>query len=687
MRNAAIIIGAIIMASSFSGCVSPYVVRPAGEEIEKAASWTSEHLELDAGGLPFSFIYDGKPSNELLAAWPSKTKTKKLDSGRRQRTTVWTDSATGLEVRCVTVRYTDFPVVEWTVYFWNSGKENTPILENIQGIDTTFQRGEEGEFVLRGIKGDFFSQNSYQPYEMKLVPGSKQQFAPVGGRPTNAEFPCYNLQMPGGGVILGVGWPGQWASSFVRDDDKGLHVTAGQELTHLYLEPGEEVRTPLIVMMFYAGDDVIRSQNIWRRWMLAHNLPHLPDGKPLKPIYAVGGNGETVDIMVREKIPVDYLWVDAGSQWYQCGGDWWRTGTWEVDRNRYPDGMRPMSDHTRANGMGYILWFEPERAREGSWLYEKHPEMLVSNRDREHFTPFGAQEDKRDGLLNLADEKVCNWLIERIDGLIKSEGVDFYRSDFNTDPLGWWRGADAPDRQGICENLYVQGYLRYWDELLRRNPALRIDTCASGGRRNDLETLRRAVPLLRSDYQGADRDLGRAGSNQTHTYGLSFWLPFYGTGVGYTETEHSVHGVRSYICPSYVIGTDFKNPDLDWDKYRLLVDQWRQVAPSMLADYYPLTPYNWRLHQWMAWQFHSPEKGEGMIQVFRRKNCGEVEQTYQLCGLDPEAEYIVTDFDVGEPKKMTGKELMEQGLKVTVEAVPGAGLLKYREAGKADNGE
>lgn len=26
-----------------------------------------------------------------------------------------------------------------------------------------------------------------------------------------------------------------------------------------------------------------------------------------------------------------------------------------------------------------------------------------------------------------------------------------------------------------------------------------IDSCASGGRRNDLETLRRAVPLLRSD--------------------------------------------------------------------------------------------------------------------------------------------------------------------------------------------
>jgi len=55
----------------------------------------------------------------------------------------------------------------------------------------------------------------------------------------------------------------------------------------------------------------------------------------------------------------------------------------------------------------------------------------------------------------------------------------------------------------MTENLYVQGYLAYWDGLLQQHPGMLIDSCASGGRRNDLETLRRAVPLLRSDYQAA----------------------------------------------------------------------------------------------------------------------------------------------------------------------------------------
>ena len=69
------------------------------------------------------------------------------------------------------------------------------------------------------------------------------------------------------------------------------------------------------------------------------------------------------------------------------------------------------------------------------------------------------------------------------------------------------------------------GFLDYWDELRRRHPDMLIDTCASGGRRNDLETLRRAVPLLRSDL------ILEPTAQQNHTYGIASWIPFYGTGI------------------------------------------------------------------------------------------------------------------------------------------------------------
>ncbi len=62
--------------------------------------------------------------------------------------------------------------------------------------------------------------------------------------------------------------------------------------------------------------------------------------------------------------------------------------------------------------------------------------------------------------------------------LIKDNGIKIYRQDLNFEPLEYWRKNEAEDRQGINENLHVQGYLKYWDDLLARNPGLWIDSCA-----------------------------------------------------------------------------------------------------------------------------------------------------------------------------------------------------------------
>jgi alpha-galactosidase len=234
-------------------------------------------------------------------------------------------------VRCVAVEYADYPAVEWTVYFKNTGTNNTPILENIQGLDTRFERGEGGEFVLHGNKGDWCVAESFEPFEQRLEPGSERRFAPVGGRPTNGPggWPYYNVQRPGGGFILAIGWPGQWASSFSRDGQNGLRIVAGQEQTRMVLKPGEEIRSPLIALLFWSGDDVNRAQNTWRRWMLAHNLPR-PHGKPVNPIFSGCASGifmpslkttekderQFIDAFVREQIQLDYWWIDAG--WYPC---------------------------------------------------------------------------------------------------------------------------------------------------------------------------------------------------------------------------------------------------------------------------------------------------------------------------------------------------------------------------------
>ena len=61
---------------------------------------------------PFSFSYGGKPSGELLKTWPVERAERRLDDTRTERIVTWTDPATGLQVRCLAVEYSDFPTVE-----------------------------------------------------------------------------------------------------------------------------------------------------------------------------------------------------------------------------------------------------------------------------------------------------------------------------------------------------------------------------------------------------------------------------------------------------------------------------------------------------------------------------------------------------------------------------------------------
>ena len=199
----------------------------------------------------------------------------------------------------------------------------------------------------------------------------------------------FNLEVPtGSGVIVAVGWPGQWASSWIRDEAVGLRVRAGQELTHLKLLPGEEIRTPLMVLQFWT-QDWIRAQNVWRRWMLAHNVPK-PGGKVPQPeLFGCSShlfdemqdaNEENqkacIDRYLEEGIKIGHWWMDAG--WYPFGNVGWpKTGTWEVDTKRFPRGLRAISDYAHSKGVKTIVWFEPERVHPDTWLTKNHPEWIL----------------------------------------------------------------------------------------------------------------------------------------------------------------------------------------------------------------------------------------------------------------------------------------------------------------------
>jgi alpha-galactosidase len=439
----------------------------------------------------------------------------------------------------------------------------------------------------------------------------------------------------------------------------------------------------LIATLFWQGTNIVRAQNVWRQFYLAHIIPHV-DGQPQGPLEQIQVNGDDanyVQTFLDAGITPDICWRDAGAggtTWYPSddgpyapGGhprqpslannSWLNTGTWEVDAKKFPDGFKPFSDWVHNHKMKFLLWFEPERVGSlTSWLGKNHTEWLLPATD----TTVG-------NILNLGNPDALNWLINHVDELIKSQGIDWYREDMNGGgPLPAWRKSDTCDRQGITENLYVQGHLKFWDELKRRNPGLMIDSCASGGRRNDLETMRRAVPLLRSDFQWpGSKDLYEG--NQGQTYGLSFWLPFQGSGVyGYDPYSY-----RSFYMASFGMGR--LTPDNKAAQQKAYAEC-AKIAPDMLfGDYYPLTPYSLNEDAWIAWQFDRPETGEGCVQAFRHPKSKLPTMKLKLQGLDPSKSYEIWDFDENKRCSYSGKDLMLSGLAITL-GVRGSAVFTYK---------
>jgi alpha-galactosidase len=647
-------------------------IAPSQVELDMAQTWTNENLLSSTRLPPFSFNYGLLPSATFLKTWTRQITTV-AGWASNKSTITWTNPENTFQVRCEVVKYRFHPAVEWTVYLKNIGASNSPICSNILGFDTSLSRTTRSEYVLHGIKGDFTTADSYEPYHRTMGLAYSKTYAPFSysGKSSDGPdgFPYFNLQMPGGGIVMAIGWPGQWSCKFTRVGLTGLTIQAGQQLTRMYLQPGEEIRTPLTALVFWRGEDVERSQNLWRHWYLDHVLP-VTNGTPAQPVTQIQVSGYDVSNLyafLTFGITPDICWRDAG--WYPTSQGpytgnlaWLNTGTWEIDRTRYPRGFRNFSNFARDNGSSFLLWFEPERVGSPNSFLGNRPQWLLP----ETGTTVG-------DILNLGNPEALDWLINHYSNMITTEGIDWYREDMNGDgPLPAWRAVDTTTRQGITENLYVQGHLKFWDELRARHPGLHIDSCASGGRRNDLETMRRAVPLLRSDFQFTSM-AGVVDGNQCHTYGLSSWLPFAGTASFFYD-EYSF---RSFYAPGlfgFTGGINSSNSAIQIQGY----GEYKEIGKYLVyGDYHPLTPYSLANNVWIAWQFNSPSEDAGCVQIFRRQSASAASMTFKLKGLDPLKTYQVRDFEQSGTTNYTGAALMNTGVTVALPA-QGSTILKYQ---------
>lgn len=646
------------------------------------------------------FTYDGVESDEILAKSDYVITNLTDEQGWRVKESKFIDPRTGVEYTIKGRIAPEYPVVEWTCYIENKGNDTTAIFNNILAADLPieFAGKADTDYTFRYSLG---SHDGFDDFALKdsLVTANNGNiyFNARAGWSSYNFLPFFNIHRGGNeGIITSVGWAGQWKADF-KTDGNLLHIDAGLEKTNLRLYPGEKIRTPLMMMLFWNGE-IVDAHNILRRYIVKYSSPK-PSGEDLKvPISFPSWGGTTTEkhlqniAKIKElNVCYDNYWIDAG--WFggphptlghqdSADEDWYGVvGNWEVNTVPHPEGLRPISDAAHEAGLKFLLWFELERAVAGTPVAKEHPEWMLHLPENAPRPKVGKYPRVESYMVDLANEQAYEWLLEFVSKHIKETNIDIVRNDNNTGGLKYWTANDTEDRQGMTEIRYITNFYRLLDELLERFPHLMIDNCAGGGHRLELEMLRRSVALHRTDYtcHAWAEPIGC----QLHAFAIMNWIPYSNTGTAikpydaYSFRSNMNAGLNFNFLPRGERGEYLEPPtDYPWDWFREMMLQHAEVKDCFNGDYFPLTDFNLGKDVWCCYQLFKPEVGKGFIMAFRRDECPEPTFIAKLGDIEPKSQYRFENFDTKEIIDIAGSELIANGFTITLEQPRSSALIK-----------
>lgn len=210
---------------------------------------------------------------------------------------------------------------------------------------------------------------------------------------------------------------------------------------------------------------------------------------PKKPVF-VYNTWEPFLHNINEKLI--YELADAAAE---CGveefiiDDGWQDsyGDWGINKEKFPNGLKPVFDYIKSKGMKPGVWISLGAAESKSKVFKEHPEWLVRKADG---TPISLHADF-DKMYDWETYSMCmttGWY-DYIKGvilrLVKEHGLEYIKGDFavvtgayTTDKTrSGCHAKDHPMHRDRNESM-LQMYQRTWqlfDDLHREAPNLFID--------------------------------------------------------------------------------------------------------------------------------------------------------------------------------------------------------------------
>ena len=286
-------------------------------------------------------------------------------------------------------------------------------------------------------------------------------------------------------------------------------------------------------------------------------------------------------------------------------------GDWIANEEKLPGGIPALSECIHNMGMLFGLWFEPEMVNEDSDLYREHPDWCLHVPGR---TPARSRYQL---CLDLSRPDVCDYLIQAVNKVLDTGGVDYVKWDYNRYVCDVYSSYYPPERQGEIYHRYILGLYRILDGIIKTHPDILFEGCSGGGGRFDGAMLTYFPQIWCSDNTDPV-------SRLIIQYGTSFAYPVstFGAHVSVspnkrtkrtvsfkTRSVTAMHGTFGYeLDPAKMSEEERKECAGYSDFYR------KHQELIMSGDYYRLSsPYDESL--FTAWQFVSKDGEECLVGV------------------------------------------------------------------------
>lgn len=354
------------------------------------------------------------------------------------------------------------------------------------------------------------------------------------------------------------------------------------------------------------------------------------------------------------KLGVELFVLDDG--WFgKRNNDNAGLGDWNVNKEKFPNGLNEIIEYINKLGMDFGIWIEPEMVNKDSELYRSHPDWIIHDPNRK------PSHTRNQYTLDFSKDEVVDHIYNQIEKLLSDYSISYVKWDMNRYITECYSKDKGANLQGTVYHKYILNVYKLYDKLTTRFPNILFESCSSGGARFDPGMLYYAPQTWTSDNTDAMERI-------KIQYGSSLVYPLISMGSHVSESPNqqvfreTALETRANVAYFGNLGYELDVNNL-WDVEKEEIKKQIQFYKEnrevfQFGEFYRIkNPYNNNISAWMVKSNDEKTIILGCYKLLNHANEGK--ERVKLFGLDKDGDYKLS---YPYEKEFKGDELMNVGI-------------------------